>query len=585
MFRIAHRIAPLLSSFLIGTATIAGGVAGVTLAGATLIGCADENDPATWVKRLDDPATRVQAVTRLVQFYEDKMTKDKGDRNGPEVKPLLATIIEPMTQRCVAGEMDERTTSKLVKFLADTRDPKAEACFIKVLKEYKPDSTEDDLRSVSRAVGSMKLKSAAGPMMEAFSKLRASKPKAQSTYRDVYDAMVSLSDPSWEPQLIALLGHAIDEKDKNAFTDEMFWQQTAAVVLGNLKSANAVKPLIKLLLAPAKASAHIDAILALVKIGKPAIGPTVALLKGEEKDLVDYSKGEALKAAAASGDKNAEKAAGTAYVATAALILATIGRDEAAASLIEVLGKSEDNVAKAIKARELTKLPRSPQVVQAFETTVEKLPIALSIPNSRGGAREVLFDKAADFYDASIIPWMLKTLKEMKGSEEDLAPIREAAFGGMMKVMKQDQIKMVEEVAAMKSGDGTVGKGFAKEFTAAKDLVNNCGDKVECYLKKISEPVTDATQFAAIKAAYMVGVLGDAGAAKKVVDFFPKMSHPAVRFASITAVDSLLPKGDAAISGQLQKMIDDAVEKKDQEKIKLNGPVKTVVYRLNARAQ
>lgn len=583
MSRTARRIAPLLSSLVIGTASLAMGAAGMTVAGATLTGCADENEPSTWVKRLDDPATRVQAVSRLVQFYEDKMTKDKGDRNGPEVKPLLELIIEPMTQRCVAGEMDERTTSKLVKFLSDTRDAKAEPCFIKVLKEYKPDSTEDDLRSVSRAVNAMKLKSAAGPMLEAFTKLHASKPKAQGTYRDVYDAMVSLSDPSWEGQLVTLLGHAINEKDKNSATDEMFWQQTAAVVLGNIKSANAVKPLIKVLLAPSKASAHLDSILALVKIGKPAVGPTVALLKGEDKDLVDFAKGEALKAA--NGDKNAEKAAATAYIGPAALILATIGREETAAPLIEAIGKTDNDVAKAIMARELTKLPRSPQVIQAFESTVEKLPITLSIPNSRGGAREVLLDKAADFYDASIIPWVIKSLKEMKGSEEDLAPIREAAFSGMLKIMKADQIKLVEEVAAMKSGDGTVGKGFAKEFTAAKDLLGKCGDTVDCYIKKVGEPVTDASQFAAIKSAYMVGVLGDAAAAKKVVDMLPKMSHPAVRFAAITAVDALLPKGDAAISGALQKIIDDAVEKKDQEKMRLNSPLKTVVYRLNARAQ
>jgi len=579
MFRTARRIAPLLSSLLLGAAT----VTGVTVTGSVIVGCADENDPATWVKRLDDPATRVQAVSRLVQFYEDKMTKDKGDRNGPEVKPLLTLIIEPMTQRCVAGEMDDRTNSKLIKFLADTRDPKAEPCFIKVLKEYKPDSTEDDLRAVCRAVNGMKMKSAAGALMEAFTKLHASKPKAQTTYRDVYDAMVALSDPSWEGQLVTLLGHALNEKDKHATTDEMFWQQTSTVILGNIKSAKAVKPLIKMLLSPGKVSAHLDSILALVKIGKPAIGPTVALLKGEEKDLVDYSKGEALKAAA--GDKNAEKAAGTAYVATAALILATIGREETAQPLIEALAKSEDNVAKAIMARELTKLPKSPQVIEAFQTTVDKLPIALSIPNSRGGAREVLLDKSADFYDASIIPWMVKSLKAMKGDEGDLASIREAAFGGMLKIMKKDQIKLVDEVAAMKSGDGTVGKGYAKELKAAKDLLEACGDDVACYLKKIGEPVTDKTQFAAIKATYMIGVLGDQGARAKIVAMLPKMSHPAVRFASVSVVDALSPKGDAKIADDLQKIVDDAVEKKDQAKMRLNSPLKTVVYRLQARAQ
>ena len=38
-------------------------------------------------------------------------------------------------------------------------------------------------------------------------------------------------------------------------------------------------------------------------------------------------------------------------------------------------------------------------------------------------------------------PWMISSLKGMKGSEEDLAPIREFAFAGMLKVMKADQIK------------------------------------------------------------------------------------------------------------------------------------------------
>jgi HEAT repeat protein len=579
MFRTARRIAPLLSSLLLGAATIGG----VTLTGSAIIGCADENDPATWVKRLDDPGTRVQAVTRLVQFYEDKMTKDKGDRNGPEVKPLLEAIVGPMTERCVKGEMDERTTTKLVKALSDMRDTRAEACFVKVLKEYKPDSTEEDLRSVCRAVGAMKLKSAAGPLMEAFSKLHASKPKAQTVYRDVYDSMVALSDPSWEPQLITMLGHAVDPKDKRALTDEMFWQQTATVILGNLKAAGAVKPLIKMLLAPPKAAAHIDAILALVKIGKPSIAPTVALLKGEDTDLVDFSKGEALKAAG--GDKGAEKAAATAHVGAAALILATIGRDETAQPLIDAIGSTKDDVAKAIMARELTKIPKSPKVITAFEETVDKLPIALSIPNSRGGAREVLLDKAADFYDAGVLPWVLKSLKSMKGDEADLAPIREAAYAGMLKVVKADQLKILDEIGAMKSGDHNVAKGFDKEYKQAKELLDTCGDKVDCYVDRISKPVTDKTQFGSIKAAYMIGVLGDAAAAKKIVDLLPKMSHPAVRFASITAVDSLLPKGDAAIATELQKMIDDAVEKKDQAKMRLNAPIKTVLYRMNARAQ
>jgi hypothetical protein len=580
MFRTTRRIAPLLSSLLLGTAT----AATTLVAMGVIVGCADEDDPATHVKKLDDPATRAQAVSRLIQFYEDKMTQDHNDRNGPQVKPLLELIIEPMTQRCVAGDLDDRTNSKLIKFLADTHDPKAEPCLINTLKVYKPDATEEDVRNVCRAITAMKLKSAAGPLMDVFTKMRASKPKAAQAYRDVHDAMIALADSGWEGQLITNIGKPVDAKDPAALTDEMFWQITSAELLGHLRSANAVKPLLKMLLSPLKAAGQMDAILALVKIGKPAIGPTVALLRGDDKDLVDYSKVEAVKAAA--GDKNAEKGAATAYVATAALVLATIGREETAQPLIDAIGKTDDGVAKAVMARELTKLPRSPATVKAFEDVVDKLPIALSIPNSRGGAREVLLDKSADFFDASIIPWMVKSLKDMKGDEADLGPIREAAFGAMMKIMKQDQIKQVEEVAAMKGGDGPLGKGFEKEFKVARDLANSCGDKVDCYLGKLTDPAlqTDDKQFGGIKAAYMVGVLGDPGVRSKIMDALPKITHPAIRFAAVTVIDALSPKGDAAIAAQLQKIVDDAAEKKDQEKMRLNAPLKTIIYRLTARA-
>ena len=598
MFRTARRIAPLLSSLYVGAASVFGSAAAATLAlalttggGSLIAGCADESDPATYVKRLDDPATRAPAVSRLIQFYEDKMTQDKGDRNGEQVKPLLELIVGPMTERCVAGagdELDDRTKSKLIKFLADSRDPKAEPCFIKTLKEYKPDVTEEDVRSVCRAISAMKLKSAAGPLLEVFTKIHNSKPKAQASGigREVHDAMTALDDPSWEAPLIAYLGHPVDQqKDQNAFADEMYWQVTAAEILGRLKSAAAVRPLLKLMLTPAKAAGQLDAALALVKIGKPAIAPTIALLRGDDKELVDFSKVEALRAAGT--DTTAQKAAGTAYDATAALILATIGREETAQPLIDALAKADDGVAKAVMARELTKLPRSPQIVRAFEDTVDKLPVALSIPNSRGGAREVLLDKAADFFDAGMIPWMIKSLKEMKGDESDLAPIREAAFGGMLKIMKADQIKQVDEVAGMKASEGTVGKGFEKEYKLAKDLATACGEKSDCYLQKMTDPAnqTDDRQFVGIKSAYMLGVIGDPAVRAKIVDALPKISHPAIRFSAITVIDALSPKGDPTIAAQLQKIVDDAVEKKDQEKMRLNAPIKQVVYRLNARAQ
>jgi HEAT repeat protein len=585
MFRTARRIAPLLYPLLLGTVACAS----VPVAAGALTGCADENEPETHVKRLSDPATRAAAATRLVQFFEDAMTRDDKNREGPTVKPLLDQIVEPMTQICVAGDLDERTNSKLIKFLADARDPRGEACLVKALKDYKVDSTEDDVRSAVRAVAAMKLKGAAGPLLDVFKKLHASKPKAQITYLDVHNAMIALLDPSWEGELVTLLGRPVDPKDQAGVTDEMFWQITAAEVLGLLKSTAAVKPLIKIVLNPVKAAGQTTAILALVKIGKPAIDPTIALLRSDDKDLVEYSKVENTKAAG--GDKGAEKAAATAHIAAAALILATVGRQETAQPLIDALGKVDD-VSRAVIARELTKVPKSGDTIKAFQDTFEKTGTGLSIPGASGGAREVLLEAAGSFYDPNFIPWIAKTLKDMKGEEGDLAPIREAALSTAMKLMTPDQAKNVDDMANLKTqgADGkasTVGKGFEKEYKLTKDLVAACSDKLDCYLGKLSDPQsqTDDQQFVGIKSAYMVGIYGKPETRQKLVDMMSKLSNPAVRFATVSVLDYLSPKGDTAIANALQKMVDDADATHDQEKIQADKPFKTVIYRLNARAQ
>ena len=63
---------------------------------ALVVGCADEKDPATWVKRLDDPAQRTAAVKRLSLFHEDAMTTAKGNKEDPKGKAIDVVIIVPL---------------------------------------------------------------------------------------------------------------------------------------------------------------------------------------------------------------------------------------------------------------------------------------------------------------------------------------------------------------------------------------------------------------------------------------------------------------------------------------------------------
>ena len=566
-------------------------VVAVATSAVVVAGCQDENDPMTHVERLKDPATRPGAVKRLVQFFEDAMTRDEKNREGKTVKPLLDKIVKPMNEVCVAGDLDERTNGALIKFMSDARHPDGEPCLVKALKDYKPDSTEEDVRWAARAVGAMKLKGAAGPLLDVFTKMKPSKPKAGAMYRDVYDAMISLSDPSWESTLISNLEKPLtDPKKRESMLDEVQWSMvTSAKILGDLKSEKAVPALMKVMLTPTKADAHMTSVLALVKIGKAATTSAIALLKGENADLMKYSKEESIKGY---GDKPNEaqiKEATGAYIASAALILATIGRDESGAPLMEAIDKAQD-VPRAIIARELPKLPKSPATLEAFQKAFEKTALTLSLPPAKQNAREALLDVMPTFFDASLVPWLLKQADTAKGDETDVAGFKESSLLAIIKMAKHDQWADIEKFAAGKNlgADGkasTVGKAFEKEMAAVKTVLTACTDKVECYLAKLVDPASqdEKGQFVGIKSIYMVGILGGPEVREKLLEAMPKLKNSGVRGLAASVIDFHSPKGDKAIADKLQKMVDEVDEKKDPNLMATQSHFRYTIYRLNAK--
>jgi len=329
---------------------------------------------------------------------------------------------------------------------------------------------------------------------------------------------------------------------------------------------------------------------ALVAMG--ALAASVALLKGENKDLIEYSKVETLKAQGG-GDKpsaEAQKAAANAYVNTGALVLATIGRQESVAPMLEVLEKAED-IPRAIIARELSKLPKSPETKAAFQKAYEKTPVTLSIPPGQG-AREALLEASAMFFDGTFAPWIAKTALDAKGEEGDLAPVRETSLLTAAKLMTADQVVEVDKLFNLKvtGADGkpsTLGKGLEKEYKLAKEMVAACTDKVDCYLGKLAEPASHEkeTQFQGIKAVYMVGIYGDPAVRQKLLEMMPKLKNAAVRFVAVSLIDHFSPTGDPGMAAKLQALVDEAEAKKDQQLMSANAPFKTVIYRMAARAQ
>ncbi|HZO15841.1 MAG TPA: hypothetical protein VFB62_21355 [Polyangiaceae bacterium] len=573
--------------------------AAVMLFAGSLGGCGgDENDPMTHVDRLQDPMKRTAAVRRLIQFYEDAMTKDNKNREGENVKPLLDKIVEPLAKVAQSGELDERTQGDLLSFLSDTRDVRSVPALSKAIEEYRMDDKraekyDADMNDVVRNVGIMKAKEAGPAVLKLYQNMHASWPKAQNKlfYRTVHDAMINILDPGWEDALITMLDRPIkslQQKEQRHVIDEVFWQATAAEVLGMLKSTKAVPALIKVVLSPFKVNAHTTAISALIKIGKPAIDAGVKLLNGSDAGLMKLAEEEYIRAAKdrdGKVEKKTEDEAKSAYVQSATLIVANIGRKECVDPLLAAIEKG-DPATKAIIAGELYKLPADPKITEAFKKVWEETNLELSIP--QGNAKEYLTESVEKYYDIELARWLMGKAGELKG--EDAPYAQQSALGVALKLAGPADWPNVEKVSNIDitfPEKTKVGKAFEKELELVKKALDKCAEKSDCWIGELtaSENQKESNQIVAIKGAYMAAATGGDGARAKLADQIANIENDAARFAAAAAVDRLAPKGDAAIADKLQAMIDKASEKKDEAKIKAYEPLKTVIYRLRARAE
>ncbi len=548
----------------------------------------DPHLTSTWVPRLSDPATQANAVERLAAIYEANLRRDEGNRQGPNAKPVADAAAKPLNDLCKGSALDAEVRKKTTLLLASMRDPRGAPCLVEALSAYAPGHTDAEVGASAKALAAMGVRDASGPLFNVFVKLDYGSEGGARIARDVHDAMVTLVDPAWEDRLIGMLDRPMPQsKDIPRIKEALYWQITSAEMLGLLRSEKAIEPLLRVLLSPAKADAQATAARALLAIGKPAVGPAAALLRGENKALVAYAREEAQRA---HDNTPLRKGEPPPHVGPAALVLGVIGREECAAPLLEALPKA-DPVSRAILARELVKLPATPEAMKAFKKTFEATPLELTIPPGMH-AREAMLEEAAFTFDAELVPWIVQTALAVKGDEEDLAEIRGAAFQVAMKLMTSKQVAVVEKLHATKvmGPDGkpiVLGNVYQQEWKHAKEVLAACQDDRECWMRELTAPASQRgeQQMRAIKAAYMIGVLGKPEIRARLVDALPKIENLPASYVAARVVDRLSPRGAPDLADKLEALVREAEQSKDQHRIAQRSFLKEIISRLRARAQ
>jgi HEAT repeat protein len=338
----------------------------------------EERLPATWIARLGDVKRRPLAIRALIHFHSDAMLRSRHNAGDPVVKGVLDEIVEPLANVYVDGNLERSTRVLVIRFLAETRDPRAGRAFIHACHGFAtatgPD--EEDVQHASAAIADLRFEEAAPALGEAFAKVEAGTTKGSAASKNIRVAMMQLKSAAWKPVLLEKLGAPLDRPPHSAnagqvarYQTQIFWQQTSTELLGAFGDASAAEPLLKVLMERGKAEIAGPALIGIVKIGKSAVPVLTDVLAGRDAQMVDFAKN---KAAEASGNAKSS-------VMASAVALGAIGRADARAPMIQALRASDNETNRAVIARELTALPANAESIKAFQAGYAKVPTATRI--------------------------------------------------------------------------------------------------------------------------------------------------------------------------------------------------------------
>ncbi len=541
-------------------------------ASATLVtACADENDPKTWAKQLQDPAGRVGAIKRFQTAFDDRMSKAGKNKEDPRVKEVLDAGVEPLAKTYTTATLDEKTRKDLIKLLSEMADPRGTPAFAKALNDFEPGKNEEDVRYAALATKRLseqnKLtdQTLVDALWACFVKFRPSvSNKSINVVKDLRDSVVSVKHPSYGPKAIEKLAQPIiDPKDPTEGMDKVqFWYQVCIQILGALKYGPAAKPLVTVLLTPNKLDLAGAARLALMKIPDEAEVQLVAAAKGTDPDFA----------------KLASEYPNKGHVPWLAEALAYISREKTRDAAIELLNAADSDANRTLISMNLVHFAsdRNDKKVQdAFFGAYSKMGNEAVSPN--GNAHSVFWSVSAQLYDPAVTDWLLKEGTTAKGDAAAVWP--QTALPSAFKLMPLDKVKAVDEALSKAHLNKQEKERFGASFKAASDTVTKCDKNISCYLGKLDEPVPSsppAAKMGHLKATYMIGCYGDDKARADLAAKLEKVTDDAMRLAMVEAIDHLAPKGDAQIADNLEKLSaqDAAANKNDSAGVFLKYALK-----------
>ena len=510
-----------LSTVLLGACTL----------GVGLVGChPNDNDPKGQAGDLGDPVRREYALGRLQSIYSTRLSEAKGDRTQAPVKEFADLTVEPLTKAYLEHPEDTQNGLRILSLMNEMRDPRALPALIKAM-DWTAEVSEDHAVTAALTMSEIQIPDdKRGEVVDAVGKALLKVDGARG------------ADNRMRKSFIEVLGKLKDKRATETLTKIALKRDASQNFLFNILAAQQLVTIADPSSIPTftKALYWFDvnnpamrmndvATSGLVAIGKPALEPTLKVLRGEDAEANGIVKLyiEAIKQKDAEAARKMNERAIISTEAT--FTLGKLGFREAIEPLIAET-KEADATRSMGAALALVSIVRAPEdtqaIVEALTRVYNELPMA---------QRPQLLVAMRHMYAPELMPFLLNTAKT-KSKEYGGDAARLYAFQGYALLANKNEMAAVkplfdkDELFKAQLGD------HAALFAAAAA----CDANVDCWTGKLK----GNDKLVLRKAASMLSRYGR-GNDKAISALVQLFSHRdlEVRNEALGAVDAIAVKG------------------------------------------
>jgi len=489
--------------------------------GALVGACSgDPNDPMTWARKLKNVRDQQEALNQLARM---------GAERAKVAVPALIDLYK------------ETKKPEHLEALVRYKDPSTVPLFIDAM-----DFTEDDFDRAIVAAGALgemreQAKDAVPSLIKAVEHPLPIKSRANGVRLAAIRALVKIGDPRAIPTLSTVLTTSADEQD-------FLLNQKAALGLAELHDPAAIPALIKgMFMTGRGANIFQECRLGLVRIGEPAVAPLIELLGEKNADInlmakkLDFDKYSPgiirFKAAMLLGDLRAAKAVPA--LAANLKIPAKSGEHKSILISLGFIGTKDavDVLLNTLKDKKVDAPTRS-AAEDGIYLSGDKRAVPILMETAKSGYVVVDGQKASDLRANAAID-----LARIAGPEN------------------YDEFKALADKE--KEVQGVFGEALDR-----MQVAKECGDKLDCYGKHLTDPSWPRAE----KAAFFLGFSGKPAqglpfllGALKPVASLPQERYP-VQQAILQAFARLATKNDKNVIEALEKQIE-----RDENAVRLPG--------------